>query len=64
MCFMCIWVFGRGEGARAQPAYAIFLSRQLNKANFKTDFSDILTNHIDQISHVKHVLDSLYAFFT
>ena len=30
----------------------------------ETDFSDTVTIHNDQISHVKHVLAPLYVFFT
>ena len=30
---------------------------------FKTDFSDVLTIHNDQISNINHVLDPLYVFF-
>ena len=31
---------------------------------FKPDFFDVATIHNDQISHVKHVLDPRYVFFT
>ena len=30
----------------------------------ETDFFNLLTIHNDQISYVKHVLDTLYVFFT
>ena len=29
---------------------------------FKTDFFDVLTIHYDQITYMKHVLDTLYVF--
>ena len=36
--FHPIWVFGRGQGARAQPACATFHSRQLKNVNFQNGF--------------------------
>ena len=36
--FTLIGVFGRGQGARAQPAYAIFHSRQLKNGIFQKRF--------------------------
>ena len=64
--FHPIWVLGGGpQGARAQPAYAVFQPRQLENGTFQNCFFFyILTIQNDQISYVKHVLAPLYVFFT
>ena len=55
---------GAPTGSRVQPANAVFPPQQLKNGNFRTYFFDTLTIQNDQISHVKHVLAPLYAFFT
>ena len=62
--FHPFWVFGRGQGARAQPACAIFHSRQLKMEIFEIALFYVLTVHNDQTPYTKHVLDPLYVFFT
>ena len=58
---------GRGgpKGAGVQPADAVFRLPQLKKWKFpKLIFFYILTIHNDQISYVKHVLDTIHVLFT
>ena len=53
------------QGTGAQPAHAVFHPVELKKSKFpELIFFDIVTTHNDHVSYVKHVLGSMYAFFT
>ena len=55
---------GAPKGSRVQPADAVFRLSSSKMEISETEFFDTLTIQNDQISHVKHVLAPLYAFFT
>ena len=57
-----VWVFGCGRGAGVQAADAVFHPLPLSKnGNVRNQFFCFLTSHNDQLSYVKHFLDSVYV---
>ena len=68
MCFSSyLGVVGGGGLPRGLGHNPLMQFSRLSRSKMeisKTDFFDTLTIQNDQISHVKHVLAPLYAFFT
>ena len=65
--FHPIWVLGGGRLPRGLGHNPLMLFSSLGSSKMKisaADFFDTLTIQNDQISHLKHVLAPLYAFFT
>ena len=64
----CMWgawgVGGVSEGIGTQPANAVFHAGPLKNPSFRTLFFSILANQKDHPGYVKHVLSTIYVFFT